>query len=113
RILGGPNWSNEGDENPVDINGPAPGGEITNTDYSASGVDGDVVDRDPRTISNLVADQTLKNPAAIMAALKYAGFEGTGAEILAVVDQIQGLHLDYVTAATGGADASTQLATLN
>ena len=29
---------------------------------------GTVVDADPRTISNLIADQTLNNPAAISAA---------------------------------------------
>ena len=36
---------------------------------------GDVVDADPRIISNLVVDQTLNNPAAIAAALRLAGSE--------------------------------------
>src|SRR4029079_10135785 len=32
-----------------------------------------VIDSQPRTISNLVVDQTLNNPAAVAAALKAAG----------------------------------------
>jgi Ca2+-binding RTX toxin-like protein len=50
-----------------------PGMTLTNTDYGASG---DVVDADPRLISNLIVDQTLDNPAAIMAALEHAGYAG-------------------------------------
>lgn len=103
-----PNWNNEEDEGTgVDINGPAPGGEVTNTNYGATG---DVVDSDPRTVTNLIVDQTLKNPAAIMAALKYAGFEGTGAEFLGAVEEIQSAHNAYTTAAANGGDGSAQLA---
>ncbi|MHA6689753.1 peroxidase family protein [Devosia sp. A449] len=50
-----------------------PGMTLTNTDYGASG---DVVDADPRLISNLIVDQTLDNPAAIIAALEHAGYAG-------------------------------------
>ncbi|MGF6690165.1 Ca2+-binding RTX toxin-like protein [Metapseudomonas resinovorans] len=41
-----------------------PGGVVTNTDYGAAG---DVADADPRTISNLIVDQTITNPAAVQA----------------------------------------------
>jgi Ca2+-binding RTX toxin-like protein len=63
-----------------DINGPAPGGVVTlnNTNYDTGGnavqqnnggffLTSDVVDADPRTVSNLIADQSLNNPAAIAA----------------------------------------------
>ena len=43
---------------------------ITNNNY---GVLGSVADSTPRTISNLIADQTGSNPAAIAAAIKYYG----------------------------------------
>ena len=41
---------------------------------------GDVVDADPRIISNLTVDQSLNNPAAVFAALKHAGIEGADAQ---------------------------------
>ena len=41
-----------------------PGGVITNTDY---GTAGNVADADPRIISNLIADMTSNNPAAVQA----------------------------------------------
>ncbi|MEQ1613139.1 MAG: peroxidase family protein, partial [Hyphomicrobiaceae bacterium] len=61
-----------------------PGGTLTNNDYGIHTPNnpalppraiqpGDVVDADPRIISNLIVDQSLNNPAAIMAALKFAG----------------------------------------
>ncbi|MEQ1609907.1 MAG: peroxidase family protein [Hyphomonadaceae bacterium] len=46
---------------------------VTNNDY---GVAGNVVDADPRIISNLIDDQTARNPAAVMAALAYSVFRG-------------------------------------
>jgi Ca2+-binding RTX toxin-like protein len=45
--------------------GPPPAPVITNTDY---GLPGNVVDADPRIISNLIADQTSNNPAAVAVA---------------------------------------------
>ena len=51
---------------------------LTNTDYN---LPSSVVDTAPRTISNLIADQTLKNPAAILAALKFSGIEGADATV--------------------------------
>ena len=57
-----PVFINEQDGDTFDKNGPdAPGGLVTNTDYAVSG---DVADADPRTISNLIVDQTANNPAA-------------------------------------------------
>ena len=41
--------------------GPPPAPVVTNTDYGAPG---NVVDADPRIISNLIVDQTANNPAA-------------------------------------------------
>ncbi|QRM30323.1 peroxidase family protein [Microvirga sp. VF16] len=58
---------------------------VSNNDYGQIG--GNVVDSDPRIISNLVADQTLNNPAAISAALTYAGI--TGAAQMTAIAQIQ------------------------
>src|SRR5690606_10379637 len=53
--------------------GSLPPGYPQNNDYSQPS---DVVDADPRLISNLIVDQTLDNPAAIVAALEYAGVAG-------------------------------------
>ncbi len=52
---------------------PAGYGYPTNNDY---GQNGNVVDADPRLISNLIVDQTLNNLAAITAALQHAGLNG-------------------------------------
>ena len=98
-----PRWSNENDESGIDINGPAPGGSVTNTDYEAPG---DVVDSDPRTISNLVVDQTLNNPAAIVAALRFAEYDGqlldtptVPGALTVIKDLYQGYLSDATTAA--------------
>ena len=57
----------------IDMNGPAPGG-VTASSYAPSNNPGNlVVDSSLRTISNLIVDQTLDNPAAIMVALQRAG----------------------------------------
>ena len=73
-----PSFLNELDSESFDTNGPqAPGGLVTNTNY---GVGGSVVDSDPRTISNLVVDASLNNPAAIAAALRIAGSEAIVAD---------------------------------
>ena len=65
-----PVYNNENDEDPFF--------GVTNTNY---GNPGNVVDSDPRTISNLIVDQTAANPAAILAALKVNGIEGDAAMI--------------------------------
>jgi Ca2+-binding RTX toxin-like protein len=75
-----------------DSNGALPGGTIvTNTSYAngqtvnsdgtLTGPPANVVDIMPRLISNLIVDQTLNNPAALMAALSYAGIEGAAAVV--------------------------------
>ncbi|NMY16249.1 heme peroxidase [Pseudomonas sp. WS 5019] len=55
-------FRNDQDGDTFDMNGPAPGGLVTNTDYGAAG---SVADADPRIISNLIVDQTIGNPAAV------------------------------------------------
>ncbi|HEV7328276.1 MAG TPA: peroxidase family protein, partial [Bosea sp. (in: a-proteobacteria)] len=45
--------------------------QVTNTNYGSTGQN--VVDADPRTISNLISDQTIGNPAAILSALVAIG----------------------------------------
>ena len=51
---------------------------VTNNNYGAPG---NVADADPRTISNLVVDMTINNPAAILAALTFAGSEDPMADL--------------------------------
>ncbi|WOD12976.1 peroxidase family protein [Pseudomonas sp. NyZ704] len=92
--VGRENWGASGQEFPrltdpnwVEGSGTMGGAPYpTNNDY---GAEGDVVDGEPRLISNLIVDQTLANPAAIYAALQLAGFEG---DILATVRDI---HTGY------------------
>ncbi|WP_411840371.1 peroxidase family protein [Paracoccus sp. ME4] len=79
-------------------NDEAPFFGIGNTDY---GTGGNVVDSDPRTISNLIVDQTPANPAAIYAALKVAGI--TGADANAAVAAISAAY--QATLNAKGADA--------
>ena len=55
-----------------DPDGPGPLGSNPTT-YAGPGL---VADSEPRTISNLIVDQTLANPAAVAAALKFAGLSG-------------------------------------
>ena len=73
----------DGDRMPL---GPGPTAQVvTNTNYA---VVGNVADANPRIISNLVADQSLGNKAAIVAALTTAG----SADPWGVAQQI---HLAY------------------
>ena len=58
------NFLNDADGDTFDANGPAPGGLVTNTNYALTG---NVADADPRTISNLLVDFTISNPAAVQA----------------------------------------------
>jgi Ca2+-binding RTX toxin-like protein len=99
-------FRNENDDADIDINGPAPGGVVSNENYAGSG---NVVDSDPRTISNLIADQSFNNPAAIVAALSYSEFYGewAGGDIYGVggaLEVIQGafaVYQDAMAAANG------------
>src|SRR3546814_9714493 len=85
-----PHWRNDGDGDQMSLGGPTP---VTNTDYDS---DDSVADADPRIISNLIVDQTPSNPAAIIAALNHAGFEGDKA---VAVSEIQAVHQPYKAAA--------------
>jgi Ca2+-binding RTX toxin-like protein len=60
-------FRNDADGDSIDLNGPAPGGVLVNGNYARTGPGGSVVDADPRTISNLIVDQTITNPAAVQA----------------------------------------------
>jgi len=73
-----PNFINEGDDS-MALGG---GQTVGNNDYGVVGAptpgvngghSGNVADADPRLISNLVADMSFNNPAAIVAALTFAG----------------------------------------
>ncbi len=72
-----PKFLNDTDGDSIDLNGPAPGGVLNNGNYGLIGQN--VVDADPRTISNLIVEQTSANRAAIIAALKSIGTENTAA----------------------------------
>ncbi|MEQ1599794.1 MAG: peroxidase family protein [Methylotenera sp.] len=57
----------------IDMNGPAPGGETAANYNPSNDPNSIVVDGTLRTISNLIVDQTLGNPAAILKALQTGG----------------------------------------
>lgn len=61
-----PVYIKDTDGDTIDFNGPALGGTLTQGDYAQAG---NVVDADPRTISNLIVDMSVNNPAAIAAFL--------------------------------------------
>ena len=77
-----PNYRDGGPEDPFDTNGPTiPGGIETNTDY---GNPGNVIDSDPRLISNLIVDMSFNNPAAIVSALMFAESEDPYGDLVVV-----------------------------
>ncbi len=65
-----------------DTNGPGPGTGQTAIPGNYADPVGNVVDTAPRTISNLIVDQTPNNPAAIYAALDFIGITGSAARII-------------------------------
>jgi len=94
-----PNYINDADGDQMPFGGPgAP--VVTNTDYGVingvptnpnvpggnGGHTGNVADADPRTISNLVVDMSMNNPAAILAALTFAGSEDPMADLQRLLD---------------------------
>ncbi|MBE7734549.1 hypothetical protein H0482_15870 [Devosia sp. CC-YST696] len=95
-----PSYRLETDNESIDTNGPASGGVVDNNDY---GVGGSVADSDPRLITNLIADQTLKNPAAIIAALQFAEYQGN---LLEAVSAIRTAYVTYTDAAGAAASAA-------
>ncbi|NRP21116.1 hypothetical protein LPJGGPFB_04375 [Ensifer adhaerens] len=72
-------YRNDTDGDSIDVNGPAPGGILTGGNYGAPNAN--VVDADPRIISNLIVDMSINNPAAIIAALTFAGSEDPQADM--------------------------------
>ena len=96
----------DGDEmnfGPVEMGAPPP---LTNTDYGAPG---SVADADPRLISNLIVDQTMDNPAVIIAALEHAEYAG---DVDAAIAYLQGGYNQYKqsAAALAGDEAGLALA---
>ncbi|GAU86159.1 hemolysin-type calcium-binding region [Bosea sp. BIWAKO-01] len=90
RLFESGGYLNEGDTDTVTFGG---GITFSNSNYtpftSASpfAAPGSVTDADPRLISNLIVDMSLNNPAAIVAALTFAGSEaihGTAGDLAAV-----------------------------
>ncbi|PLC51119.1 heme peroxidase [Pollutimonas subterranea] len=73
----------------VEGSGSLPPGYPENHQY---GNPGDVVDGEPRLISNLIVDQTPDNPAAIITALQHAGYNG---DISAAVADVQAQYEQY------------------
>jgi Ca2+-binding RTX toxin-like protein len=71
---------------PLDFDGPGPAPAMqTAPNYNPSDNPGSfVVDSSPRTISNLIVDQTLGNPAAILTALQRAGSTDETGDLAAV-----------------------------
>lgn len=59
----------------VDFDGPAPGSAPPVTLTENYGAPGTLADRDPRVISNLIVDMSANNPAALVAALTFAGHD--------------------------------------
>ena len=78
--------TNYGILNGVPTNPNAPGGNGGNT--------GNVADADPRTISNLIVDMSMNNPAAILAALTFAGSEDPMADLAAIMALMPGFYRD-------------------
>ncbi|KRD96101.1 hypothetical protein ASE63_11805 [Bosea sp. Root381] len=98
---------NEGNDSwTVDFDGPmGPGEPVTLTDNY--GGQGNVADRDPRLISNLIVDMSASNPAALIAALTYAGSENPQADLAALL----ALRITPAEATAAVTAAQTALAT--
>jgi hypothetical protein len=95
-----PNYINDADGDQMNMGPPMPGvpAPVTNNDYGITngtststpnpldneangGHTGNVADADPRIISNLVADMSINNPAALYAALRFAESENPYADL--------------------------------
>lgn len=93
----------------LDTNGPAPGGQATfTTDYGAHS--DYVVDSQPRTISNLISDQSLANPAALIMALQIAGYPE--AQLYTFAMQFASTYAQLRAVAEGAVDLSALQAAL-
>ncbi|WP_052003231.1 peroxidase family protein [Microvirga sp. BSC39] len=107
-----PYWRNENDGDSITFGqGSTRAVTFADGNYGEMGLPSDssglgggtLVDADPRIISNLIVDQTLDNPAAIYAALTYAGV--TGAAIMPALNEIRAAKaaLDLAKANAGSA----------
>jgi Ca2+-binding RTX toxin-like protein len=98
----------------LDLNGPAPGG-LTAGDYSPSNNPGNiVVDSTLRTISNLIVDQSLGNPAAVFKALQTGGVAPADlATVQAVLDIHNAFQPFLIDAYRSGVAADNALADMN
>ncbi|MGH7027537.1 peroxidase family protein, partial [Brevundimonas sp.] len=93
-----PNFINENDDS-MTLGG---GQTVTNNNYGTvgsptpgvnGGHSGNVADADPRLISNLVADMSFNNPAAIVAALTFAG----SADVYGDLDVVRAAHATLIS----------------
>ena len=113
-----PSYISETGSPSLDLNpDPASLLEVKNTSYDpeSSNPQNDpgihpnsVVDASVRTISNLIVDQTISNPAAIASALRLAGHEDPDRQALILHEQARVL-LDPLAAEEDQADARTAL----
>ena len=109
RLFDTGDYLNDGDGDTVSFGG---GITFSNSNYAQgtpSGspfvTNGSVVDADPRLISNLIVDMSLNNPAAIVAALTFAGSEtihGATGDLSAIQDLSAAWqpHIDILTSPT-------------
>jgi Ca2+-binding RTX toxin-like protein len=91
RLLDGGAYLDENDGDTVMFGTAANPVWLTNNSYAPGAATGNpmlapgtVADADPRIISNLVSDMSLNNPAAIVAALTFAGAENAYATLQAI-----------------------------
>ncbi|HCO54869.1 MAG TPA: heme peroxidase [Pelagibacterium sp.] len=89
---------------------PAEANPRTGQPTSYEQFDGSVYDSQPRVISNIIADQSIDNPAAITAALASVGI--TGAEALQITGSVMALRAEALAlrASIGDAQADAQAA---
>lgn len=111
-----PVYVNDTDGDSIDFDGPAGMPPKVQGDYGAVDAQGhigggDVVDADPRTISNLIVTQDVSNPAAIRAALKVEGVEG--AAQTAAVNAITSAYRATLNANGANAEVQEAQETLN
>ncbi|MGE0741153.1 MAG: peroxidase family protein [Hyphomonadaceae bacterium] len=82
----------------ADDNPRIPGTQITSYQQTS----GDVYDSDPRLISNLIVDQTIRNPAAVAAALTWAGVENASGAAQEFAAALAALDAAQAAAAASG-----------
>ena len=99
-------------ENGIDGPGAPPGFPTGSQSTSYAQTSGYVVDSQPRTISNLIVDQSLGNLAAVVAALDYAGSENSYADALLVMQAHSALKTAEKAAAGNSAQVQASAATL-